>query len=349
MSALPARPPISAPVQEGGGSVAVGVRGLWLVVPIAVLLAVGAGGPEESVLILGPLVTYALPLVVMVAFWWEDWPGTRLGPNWSGWADTALIAAGGVVLAVAGQWVAGGIDLRGLFDPSPGPGHVPSFPATLPLAGAVFIVMLQLTLVGEGWPLRRFGAAVGGPLALLVAWAIGLGLYFALVEVSPPPGSGVTARSGPVAGADFGAAVACIGAWQVLCFVVWRGWPSAGISSRALRLSCAHTVVLGCGLLSFLAARLVLEAGTLTGVAGCVVAAGIVCGMLLEVPLGRAAGALVTLVLAATLFGALSVLAQSFSFTRAEPEDWVVHASLNALAASAILHVAVGRRWPLNR
>ena len=50
MSALPARPPISAPVQEGGGSVAVGVRGLWLVVPIAVLLAVGAGGPEESVL-----------------------------------------------------------------------------------------------------------------------------------------------------------------------------------------------------------------------------------------------------------------------------------------------------------
>ena len=108
MSTLPARPPISAPVQEGGGSLALGLRGLWLVVPIAALLAVGAGGPEESVLILGPLVTYALPLLVMVAFWWEDWPGTRLGPNWSGWADTALIAAGGVVLAspVSGSRVA---------------------------------------------------------------------------------------------------------------------------------------------------------------------------------------------------------------------------------------------------
>jgi hypothetical protein len=57
MSTLPARPPISAPVQEGGGSLVVGLRGLWLVVPVAVLLADGAGGPEESLLFLGPLVT----------------------------------------------------------------------------------------------------------------------------------------------------------------------------------------------------------------------------------------------------------------------------------------------------
>ena len=31
---------------------------------------------------------------------------------------------------------------------------------------------------------------------------------------------------------------------------------------------------------------------------------------------------------------------------RAEPEDWVAHASLNALAVSTILQLAVGRRWP---
>ena len=49
-----------------------------LVVPIAALLALGAGGAERSLLVLGPLVTFSLPLVAMVAFWWEDWPGTRL-------------------------------------------------------------------------------------------------------------------------------------------------------------------------------------------------------------------------------------------------------------------------------
>jgi hypothetical protein len=29
------------------------------------------------------------------------------------------------------------------------------FPATLPLGGTAFVAMLELTLVGEGWPLRR--------------------------------------------------------------------------------------------------------------------------------------------------------------------------------------------------
>ena len=54
-----------------------GWAGLLLVVPIAVLFAIGAGGAERSVLVLGPLITFALPAVVMVAFWWDDWPGSR--------------------------------------------------------------------------------------------------------------------------------------------------------------------------------------------------------------------------------------------------------------------------------
>ena len=93
------RPPISAPGPRDALAARqprVGLLGLLLVVPIAGVLAVGAGGADGSVLVLGPLVTYALPLVAMVAFWWEDWPGTRLRSSWSGWADTALIAAGAV-------------------------------------------------------------------------------------------------------------------------------------------------------------------------------------------------------------------------------------------------------------
>ena len=94
-------------------------------------------------LVLGPLITSALPFVAMVAFWWEDWPGTRLRAGVSGWADTAVIAVGAIVLTGLAQVLAGGLDVSGLFEAAPGPGHVPTFPATLPVAGTAFVVMLS--------------------------------------------------------------------------------------------------------------------------------------------------------------------------------------------------------------
>jgi hypothetical protein len=36
-------------------------------------------------------------------------------------------------------------------------------------------------------------------------------------------------------------------------------------------------------------------------------------------------------------------------FTEVSADDWVEHASLNALSTSIILHVAIGRRWPFLR
>ena len=38
-------------------------------------LAVGTGSAATSLLIFGPLATFALPAVAMIAFWWNDWPG----------------------------------------------------------------------------------------------------------------------------------------------------------------------------------------------------------------------------------------------------------------------------------
>lgn len=323
----------------------IGLRGLWLVVPLAIVLAAGAGGPESSVLVLGPLVTYSLPLIVVVAFWWDDWPGTRLPASWAGWADTALIAAGGIALTLLGQRLAGGLDLRGVFDPSPGPGHVPAFPATLPLAAAVFGVLLQITLVGEGWPLRRLPAGPAGLAVLALSWAIGLVLYFALVGVEPPPGSRVVARHGPVPGADFAAAVACIGAWQVVGFVVIGGVPKTYLPPAA-RIAAAHALVLGGGLLTCLALRARLDASTVAAVAGCLVAGGLVSGMLLQLGVGRPLGVVAALALAVVLFAGLSAVSDGLRLTHASPQDWVAHASLNALAAATLLHVAVGRRWP---
>jgi hypothetical protein len=91
--------------------------GLLFVVPLTAPLAFRVGGAEGSVLVLGPLTTFALPVVALIAFWWEDWPGTRLRSGWAGWADTALVIIGAVVLTMAGQAVTAGWDPAGIFDP----------------------------------------------------------------------------------------------------------------------------------------------------------------------------------------------------------------------------------------
>jgi hypothetical protein len=101
---------VVAVAPPGPGQPSLGLAGILLVVPIAAALAVGAGGADRSVLVLGPLVASALPLVAMVAFWWEGWPGTRLRAGLSGWVDTAVLAVGALVLTGIAQSVAGGLD-----------------------------------------------------------------------------------------------------------------------------------------------------------------------------------------------------------------------------------------------
>src|SRR5947209_1010815 len=77
---------------------------------------------------------------------YRRWPGTRLKAPLSGFLNTVLVFAGGVVLTFIGQLVVGHGNLRGIFDATPGPNSSPTFPATMPLAGAFFVLMLQLTL-----------------------------------------------------------------------------------------------------------------------------------------------------------------------------------------------------------
>jgi hypothetical protein len=315
------------------GQPQLGLLGLVLVVPIAALLSLGAGGAEGSVLVLGPLVTFSLPLLAMVAFWWEDWPGTTLRPAWSGWADTVLIAAGAVVLTGVGQVVVGHLDLRGIFHPSPGPGHVPTFPATMPLAAAAFIAMLQLTLVGEGWPLRALPQLSAGLLAVLAAWAVALVAYYALAGVR----------------AELGTALILIAASQTLFYAALRGWPFSLIATRRRRLPCAHVVVIAAGLLAFLVVHGALRVGTerLGAYAACFVAAALLLGMQLEGWLNRSVTLIAAVALTAALAAALYAVAGGLRFTRASEDAWVTHVALNALSASVLLHVAVGRRWPL--
>jgi hypothetical protein len=367
--ALPDRPPISAPpslqprgarnAEQGTAArqPALGLAGLLLVTPVAVLLGVGAGGLEASLRVLGPLSTFALPVVAMIAFWWEDWPGTRLKAPLSGFLNTVLVIAGGVVLTSIGQLVVGHGNLRGIFDATPGPQSSPTFPATMPLAGAFFVVMLQLTLVNEGWPLRRLGRIASGPIAVMAAWAVALTLYLLLVRTHPKPDSGLYSRGGgPLSGAEFGAILTAIGLWQVWFYVALRGWPFAQITSRAVRLPLANLTVVVAGAVTYviLHSAIGLTPAKASAVAGAALTAGLLRGMLLEgLPRSEdnpARGRLIMLgtvaLVAAALYAALTAIAHQARWTTATPEEWVTYAGLNAIGLGVILHVGIGRRWP---
>jgi hypothetical protein len=335
---------------------ALGLAGLLLVAPVAVLLGVGAGSLQASLRVLGPLSTFALPVVAMIAFWWEDWPGTRLKAPLSGFLNTVLVIAGGVVLTFMGQLVVGHGNLRGIFEATPGPQSSPTFPATMPLAGAFFVVMLQLTLVNEGWPLRRLGRIASGPIAVVAAWAVALTLYLLLVRTDPKPGSGLYLRGGgPLSGAEFGAILTAIGLWQVWFYVALRGWPFAQVTSRAVRLPLANLTVIVAGVVTYviLHSAIGLTTPKASAVAGAALTAVLLRGMLFEglprsgdnparglVMLGTVA------LVAAALYAALTAIAHRAQWTTATPEDWVTYAGLNAIGLGVILHVGIGRRWP---
>jgi hypothetical protein len=355
--ALPDRPRLCCPPAQRPAPAArwiarqpgLGIAGLLLVVPVAVLLAVGAGGPEASSLVLGPLITFALPAVAMIAFWWEDWPGSSLRPGWSGLVDTGIVIVAAVLLTMLGQIVVGTLDVGAIVDPSPGPGRVPTFPSTMPLAGAAFVAMLQLTFVCEGWPLRRLPRFAAGVVALVVAWVVALAAYLLLVHVEGPPGAGLDAQSRPLSGGELGCLLVLTGVWQVWFFVTWRGWPFAGITRRWLRILLGNVVVLGGGVLTYAVVHGLagVPESTLTAVGGCYIAAGLVIGILFEGWLrSRAVVAAVVLTLTALLYVLLSWFAATLDWSRATAEEWVAHAGLNAIGISVVLHVAIGRRWP---
>jgi hypothetical protein len=369
---LPDRPPISAPPGLGDrddrrseqAAVArqptLGFAGLLLVLPVAILLGAGAGGLQTSLRVLGPLSTFGLPVVAMIAFWWEDWPGMRLQAPLSGLVNTVLAVVGAVLLTFLGQLVVGHLDLQGIFDPPSGGGHSPTFPATMPLAGAFFVVMLEITLVGEGWPLRRLGRFASGPVALAVAWGVALTLYLLLVPAGGTPGSGLYVRTGgPLAGGTFGAVLTAIGLWQVSFYVALRGWPFSRVDSRAVRLTVANTVVILAGIVTYVLMHdaLGLTPTLISAVAGAALAAVLLQGMLFDgVPRlanhpgrERLITVGVVMLLAAGLYAGLTAIAHQARWTTATPEEWVSYACLDAIGLGVILHVGIGRRWPFTQ
>jgi hypothetical protein len=207
--------------------------------------------------------------------------------------------------------------------------------------------MLQLTLVTEGWPLRQHLRRLpAGVCALVVSWVVALALYVAVMGVRPFSGDPPT---GPLTGQEFGAVLTIAGSWQVWFSVLWRGWPIAALPRRAPRLLLGNAVVIAGTVLTYVATSAVAP-GTATMAAGSFVAAGLLVGMQFEGALAtrlapaadRAVALVVTVVLAAVLYAALTFCADALSW----PPGWVTHTTLNALGLSTVLHVLIGRRWP---
>ena len=338
-----------------------GLGGLLLAAVVFFALALGTGSTATSLLILGPISTFALPVVAMVAFWWNDWPGSRLTTPWAGLIDTVLVAAAAVVLTIAGQAVVERSDVRGVFDATPGPGVPVTFPATLVLAGAVFIAMLQLLLVCERWPLGGLELRWSGLAALALSWAAGTGAYFLFVNLGAVPASdraaaGLRDPGGPIPAPDFGAALIAVGLWQTLLFIALRGWPVNTITHRPRRLLVGNALVIGLGALTYLVLRDVAhwQPAAIGAACGCVISAALVVAMLFEgwptarLPpaAGRALTLALTVLMAFALHRALASYADGVHWTRATPDEWITTAALSYAAVGIILHVGIGLRWP---
>jgi hypothetical protein len=338
-----------------------GVGGLLLAAVVFFALALGTGTTETSLLILGPLSTFALPAVAMVAFWWNDWPGSRLSTPWTGLIDTVLVVAASVVLTIAGQAIVERSDLRGVFEANPGRGVPTTFPAALALAGAAFTAMLQLSLVCERWPLGGIGRLRSGIAALALSWAVGVGAYFLLVNTGAVPGAeraaaGLRNPGGPIPAPDFGSALIAVGVWQAVFFIALRGWPVNTITRRSGRLLAGNALVIGAGVLTYLAFRNLAgwQPTAVSAVCGCVISAALIVAMLfggwpasqLSAAPGRALTLGLTALVALALNRALAAYANSVHWTKATPDDWITTAALSFIGAGIILHVGIGLRWP---
>jgi len=372
---LPGRPLLTTPPhlqdqasadlqrQRLAGQPWLGVGGLLLGAAVFFALALGTGSTRTSLLILGPISTFALPAVAMVAFWWNDWPGSRLTTPWTGLIDTLLVAAAAVVLTIAGQAIVERSDLRGVFQASPGPAVPATFPATLALAGAAFTAMLQLSLVCERWPLGGGGRLRSGIAALPISWAIGTGAYFLFVNLDAMPAAeraaGLRNPGGPIAGPEFGSALTAVGLWQAVFFIALRGWPVNTITRRPARLLAGNALVIGLGALAYLVLRNLAhwQPDAISAACGCIISATLIVAMLFDgwpaarlppAP-ARALTLALTALVALALDRALAAYADSIRWTRATPNEWITTAALSFIGAGIILHVGIGLRWPFAR
>src|SRR5580700_3675087 len=273
---------------------AVGVIGLCVASTLCLLLGV-AIAPLDSLQILGSVTTFALPILIASALWWQGWPARSSSRAVSGVINTLLIAGVAVVLTALAQVIVGRGDLAHLLSTTPaghGPGRpaFPSYPWTLPLAALIFLTMIQLTFVCDRRPLRRLGTPGAGIAAVTLSWIVGLVAYKVLANwnaVVPPPvqhALGLSNSGGPVSAFNLLGWTLCVAVWSVLLFIPLKGRPFGRIGSVPARLVAANlaTIALGWATFRLLSGAIGLTVPAIAAACGTVIAASLVAALILE-------------------------------------------------------------------
>ncbi len=360
------KPAAEAPAGRAGAAQArAGLLGLPIVAVGFVVLGIVPGGPQTALDTVGPIATFALPVLAASALWWAGWPATRLRQPLAGLVNLVLIIVGGIVLTVLAQAVVGRVDLVGMFTTPPsGSPTFTTWPWTMPLGVLVFVATLQFTFVNEGWPFGRLSGVAGGLLVVVSSWVLGLAVYFLVVnwDLLPAPAReaiGLGNPGGPISGLELLGWLAIITAFQVLFYIGLGGWPTSYIRNPTARIAAANVFVIGGGWLTWalLAKSLGWETPTIAALGGSIAAAAVLSAILFDnwpafslhdVNARLALTALQIAVLTAVLFFGLRALGNALQVWDRDPvELWVTVSSLNFIAATAIAHVAVFHRWPV--
>lgn len=341
-----------------------GLAGAVIVAAFFVLLGL-VPGAQRSLEIVGPISTFALPVLVVVALWWEGWPFSRAGRPLASALNTLLIAVAAVALAVLGQAIVGRVDVGGLFSPAAAAerGVFVGFPFLVPLAVCVFLVTLQLTFVCKRWPLHKLPNPQAGLAALALSWGLGLIAYLLIAnwDSVPAPAQeaiGLNNPGGPMNAVNLLGFLTSLAFWQIFLFVLLPTPPTDRITATAPRLIAANATVLVLGWLSYqlLQNGLGWTVPRIAAVCGVGVAACLVIGMLFEgwpsrlVPVQFVAvtrvATLVVLMVAGHV-GLTELGSAVADWDSAQLDLWVAVGSLNYIASAIVIHCAVFRRWPL--
>lgn len=344
-----------------------GIAGTVIVAGLVALLAIAPGGPQTALQVSIPIVTYALPVLVVMALWWGRWPTDRLSRPASLAVNTLILAVAGFLLTVAGQAIVGKVDLDGIFSQATdqAAGRLTGFPFTFPLAGMIFVAMAQLTLINERKPFDRLGRVWSGVAALASCWVVGLLGYRLVANWNAVPAAGRSLLSlrnpnGPVFAVDIVGWLVCVVVWQVTFGLVLGGWPFSGIKAVGTRLFVANVTVIGGGWLTYLLMHDLFKWSipVIGGVGGSLVAGVVVAALVFEAwpfrsesPALAAFGVTVTVAaVAAAVYWGLKALGNGIDdWTQYPVELWVGTTALVQVAAAGILYVLVWDRWPLPR
>lgn len=354
------------PAPPAGNQPRPGLLGLPIVAVGAVILGIVPGGPQAALETVGPIATFALPVLAASALWWLGWPVHRRRLPVAGVVNFALIIVGGIVLTILAQAVVGRVDLAGIFvTAAPGSATFTSWPWLMALGVLIFVATLQFTFVNERWPFAKVDGPTGGALVIVASWVIGVVAYLLVVnwDFVPAPAReaiGLRNLGGPVNGLEFLGWLAIVTAFQVFFYIGLGGWPTNLIRATGARIRAANVFVIGGGWLTWelLAHGLGWATPTIAALGAAVAAAAVLSALLFDnypatTLSGRGAELLLTtlqtaVVTAILVFGLRAVGNALQTWDRDPVDLWVTVSCLNFIAALAITHVAVFHRWPVS-